>query len=228
MMSTIANGPPPPALLQAALFDLSQTTSQVVLRRYTRGDLLYRQGEFATALYYITKGRVRTFVITLEGREKTLLIASAGDVLNDVAFYLGCEQQTSAGALDRGVEAYQIGQAGFERLLTAMPDMARFLLGSLAAKTSSLISDITNQSFHDVRSRVQLALIHLAKQHGVITPQGVRIELRITHETIASLVGANRSHVSTCLSALQHDGFYQVIDERIVLAPWVVGQRLPP
>jgi len=227
-MSVIPNDPLSPRSLQAALLGLSQTSGQVVLGCYTRGDLLYRQGELAAALFYIVKGRVRTFVMAPDGREKTFLIVCPGNLLNDVAFYLESEQQTSAEALDLCVEAYRIDKAGFEHLLEEIPGVAHFLLSSLAVKTSSLIDDMTSQSFQDVRGRVQLTLIRLAEQHGVVTPQGIRIELRITHEAIANMVGANRAHVSACLSALQQDGFYQVVDQRIVLAPWAIGQLLPP
>ena len=214
--------------MRTTLSDLSRATSEVQLRRYLRGEILYHQGEPAAALYYLTKGRVRTYVVTQVGREKTLLIVGPGDFLNDVAFFLQREQPTTAEALDRHVEAYRMGQAAIDHLLESVPGMARFLLESLARKASVLIDDLGGRSFQDVRSRVQLALIELAQQHGVAVPDGIRIELRITHEALASLVGANRSHVSTCLSALQHEGFYQVIDQRIVLAPWAIGQQLPP
>lgn len=227
-MDSVTDIPRPPESLRTTLSDLSKATSEIQLRRYARGEILYQQGEPAAVLYYLIKGRARTFVVTQDGREKTLLIIGPGDFLNDAAFFLQREQPTTAEALDRYVEAYRMSQGAVNCLLESVPGMARFLLESLARKTSLLIGDLADQSFQDVRGRVQLALIQLAQQHGIAVADGIRIELRVTHEVIASLVGANRSHVSTCLSALQHEGFYQVIDQRIVLAPWAIGQQLPP
>jgi len=214
--------------LQAALDEIPRSPDYVLLKRFDLGDCLYRQGEVATHLFYIVKGRVRTYVLSPDGKEKTFFIVGAGDVLNDADFYLQRPHTTTAEAFERQVEVYQIGRAGFDLIVQQHPELNQFLLTNLAAKTNWLAEEIMRQSFHDVRGRVQLTLIQLAQQHGVLTAHGLAIDLRITHETIARLVGANRVTVSACLSDLQRDGFYQVIDQRIVLAPWAIGQMLPP
>lgn len=224
--------PPPstasPADLQAVLAELPRSPDYVLLKHFDLGECVYRQGEAATHLFYILKGRVRTYVLSPDGKEKTFFIVGAGDVLNDADFYVQRPHATNAEAFERRVEVYQIGRAGFELIVQQHPELNQFLLSNLAAKANWLAEEIMRQSFHDVRGRVQLTLIQLAQQHGMLTAHGLAIDLRITHETIARLVGANRVTVSACLSDLQRDGFYQVIDQRIVLAPWAIGQTLPP
>ncbi|MDY7042458.1 MAG: Crp/Fnr family transcriptional regulator [Chloroflexota bacterium] len=199
-----------------------------MLRSYARGDVIYTQDEPASQLFYIIEGRVRIYILSPDGRERTFLIVGAGDLLGDVSFYLDSKTLANAEAFDKIVYTYQIAREGFDLLLDESPELSRTLLASLAQKTRWLAQEIADQSFHDVRGRVQVALIRLAGQHGTLTKQGITIDMRITHDELAKLVGANRATVSACLSELQRDGFYQVVDQRIVLAPWAAGQLLPP
>jgi CRP/FNR family cyclic AMP-dependent transcriptional regulator len=218
----------PADTLPALLAELARTPEYVVLRHYAQGDLLYRQGEVNPYLFYDVKGRVRIYVLSPDGHERSLFILGAGDLLNDVAFYLRSEQPASAEAFESCVEAYEISQVGFERALAAAPCFAHFFLTGLARKTLLLTQELISSSFQDVQGRVQLTLIRLANHHGIVTPQGIAIGMRVTHEEIAKLVGANRGTVSTCMSELQRQGFYRVVDQRIVLASWAMGQVLPP
>jgi len=214
--------------LQRALEALASRAAGVSRRRFGRGEMLYCQDDPAGCFFFLSAGRARTFVLSPEGREKTLLIAGAGDLVGDVPFYLGCPHLESAEAFGAEVEAYQIDSSGLGELLDRHPSLARALLANLAARARLLAQELVSQSFEGVRGQLQLALLQLAGKYGRVTSAGVAIDMRLTHEELAKLVGANRATVSACLSQLQREGFCRVIDQRIVLAPWAAGQLLPP
>ncbi len=214
--------------LESALEALARRETGVARRRYARGELLYRQDEPADCFFYLRRGRARTFVLSPEGREKTLLIIDAGDLLGDVSFYLECPRLESAEAFGAEVYAYQVGGAGLEYLLDHHSALARVLLVNLSARARLIVQELVSQSFQDVRGQVQVTLVHLAGKYGRVTPEGVAIDMRLTHEELAKIVGASRATVSACLSQLQREGFYRVVEQRIVLAPWAAGQILPP
>lgn len=214
--------------LDATLAHLSRASDCVVLRHYARGDVLYRQDEPASHMFYIVKGMVRTYILSPDGRERTFLIVRSGDLLGDAPFYLESKHLANAAAFGGEVGAYRIAREGFDCLLRADSELVRMLLANLAQRAYLLAQGVASQSFQDVRGRVQVALVQLAGQHGIVTREGIVIDMRITHEELARLVSANRATVSACLSRLQRDGFFRVIDQRIVLAPWAAGQLLPP
>jgi CRP/FNR family transcriptional regulator, cyclic AMP receptor protein len=57
-----------------------------------------------------------------------------------------------------------------------------------------------------VDQRLLAALWHLASNWGRVTPDGVRIPFRLTHELLAEIVGARRPSVTIALSTLQQQG----------------------
>jgi CRP/FNR family transcriptional regulator, cyclic AMP receptor protein len=67
----------------------------------------------------------------------------------------------------------------------------------------------------DLRLLVLLRI--LADRWGKVSPDGIRLELRLTHETLARLAGAQRPSVSTALGRLQHDGLLTMEHRTFVL-----------
>lgn len=53
-----------------------------------------------------------------------------------------------------------------------------------------------------VDDRLLLVLWHFADRWGRVTPEGVRIDVRLTHDLLASVVGARRPSVTTALRRL--------------------------
>jgi CRP/FNR family transcriptional regulator len=217
----------PPSL--GAALDLLRDAIPGLLRRdFGAGDFLYRQEEPADRLFYVQSGHVRVFLLSTDGRERTLRILGPGELAGDYAFYLRRNHNAFAQAFDGPVTAYQISRPAYEALLQARPELYPTLLKIIAHTTFVLTETIEGQTFKDLRERVQRALLRAAGRYGTVGPDGVVINIHLTHETIASVVGATRTRVSVCLSELQHEGFYRVVDQRIVLSSWAAGLILPP
>ena len=54
--------------------------------------------------------------------------------------------------------------------------------------------------------RVLLLLWHLADRWGQVSREGTRLNLDLTHELIARMVGAHRTSVTLALRKLAHEG----------------------
>jgi CRP/FNR family cyclic AMP-dependent transcriptional regulator len=57
-----------------------------------------------------------------------------------------------------------------------------------------------------VEDRLMLLMWHLARRWGRVTPDGVRLELPLTHAVLGKLVGAHRPSVTTALGSLVDRG----------------------
>jgi CRP/FNR family cyclic AMP-dependent transcriptional regulator len=54
--------------------------------------------------------------------------------------------------------------------------------------------------------RIWLLFWELADRHGKVHPDGIHLELRLTHELISNLVAGRRPSVSSALGRLAEDG----------------------
>jgi CRP/FNR family transcriptional regulator, cyclic AMP receptor protein len=71
-----------------------------------------------------------------------------------------------------------------------------------------------------VEQRVLGLFWQLAERWGTVRPEGIAIELALTHELIGQLIGARRPTVSLALRPLAHDGLL----ERTATGGWLLAQ----
>src|ERR671933_1579677 len=93
-----------------------------------------------------------------------------------------------------------------DRVFT-VPEAAVALFDALAAtlrQKHQTIATIAN--LHHV-DRVRDKLIQLARDHGRVGPDGVRLDFPLTHELLAQMTGSARETVTRALEELQDEGF---------------------
>jgi CRP/FNR family transcriptional regulator, cyclic AMP receptor protein len=92
------------------------------------------------------------------------------------------------------------------QLLSEWPSVLAVLMQRMAERSAR--QAVVQAICHNprVEARLRGVLWHLADRWGRVTPAGVVLPLRLTHEALAHLVGAQRPTVSTALKALHDAG----------------------
>ncbi|HEY3153135.1 MAG TPA: Crp/Fnr family transcriptional regulator [Candidatus Binatia bacterium] len=71
----------------------------------------------------------------------------------------------------------------------------------------------------DVRRRLAMELLNLADRFGAVDPRGISITLNLSHELLASIVGASRQRVTEYLNEFDRDRMIFRDGRRIIIAP---------
>jgi CRP/FNR family transcriptional regulator/CRP/FNR family cyclic AMP-dependent transcriptional regulator len=80
--------------------------------------------------------------------------------------------------------------------------------------TDAMIEDLL---FLDVHGRVAKKLLDLAELHGVRTPDGIRIEMKLTQTDLAALVGASRESVNKVIGYFVDKNFISSEKRKITI-----------
>jgi len=86
------------------------------------------------------------------------------------------------------------------------PEVATAIAGRAVRRVRNLAVEMAIVHYPDVRRRLLLVLWHLADRWGQVTPEGVRIPLRLRHQLLADLVAARRPSVTSALTQLTNEG----------------------
>jgi hypothetical protein len=105
-------------------------------------------------------------------------------------------ERTRLAVLDR---AFAVRAAPF-------PEVATAITGRAMRRVRSLAVEMAIVHYPEVRRRLLLVLWHLADRWGQVTPEGVRIPLRLRHQLLAELVAARRPSVTSALTQLSNEG----------------------
>ena len=94
----------------------------------------------------------------------------------------------------------------FTRLLAQWPAAVEAVLRGASNRAHSLAITMAVSNLRRVDARLLVLLWYLADRWGRVTPEGVVVPVRLTHETLARLVGAQRPSVTTALRQLDEEG----------------------
>jgi CRP/FNR family cyclic AMP-dependent transcriptional regulator len=77
--------------------------------------------------------------------------------------------------------------------------MSRYLMQALARYVLQVDESLAEIAFLDIGGRVARKLLDLSESHGLKTPDGIRIDVRLSQRTLASMVSASRENVNRAL-----------------------------
>jgi CRP-like cAMP-binding protein len=94
----------------------------------------------------------------------------------------------------------------FAAAVAPWPEIAGALMGRALRRARLLSFRLAIVELRHVDLRVLLLLWHLADRWGRVRPEGVRLDLRLTHELLAHMVGAHRTSVTLAVRKLREEG----------------------
>jgi CRP/FNR family transcriptional regulator, cyclic AMP receptor protein len=93
----------------------------------------------------------------------------------------------------------------FEALLRRHPGLAYAVVQTLEDRQRKLVRRIEGLVFKDVRARVAETLLELVREHGHACAHGFAVDVRITQQDLADLVGASRQMVNRVIGELSRE-----------------------
>jgi CRP-like cAMP-binding protein len=168
---------------------------------------LYMQGEPATAVFFILDGFAKVSHLAEDGAEITTELLKGADIAGPLP-------QSAKSCHVHEDQARAIGplvalRVDSSELFQAMQTNAQLVLLSVAYLTRSKQASqrrIVRAMTQPVSRRVTETLVELAHTFGARCPHGFSLEIKLTQEDIAGLIGASRSVVSTVLNELRSRG----------------------
>lgn len=179
-------------------------------RTYEKNTVLYTQGETAKEFFYLKKGRVRIFITSENGMEKTLATIGKGTVLGEAAFFDEKPRVSSAMTISKS-EIIAIHKEKLKEFIRSNPEIAMALLRMQAQTIRMLSAQVDSITFLQADSRIARFLLQSAVLHD-----GEWV-VQATHEEIASVIGTSRVTVSKIVNAFAEKGILRTGYRKIIL-----------
>ena len=195
------------------LNDLAVVTRR---RAFHQGEIIFYRDDPGAMMFVIKTGRVRIFLSSPEGQEVALAVFGSGEAFGELALLDGQPRSASAVAIEP-TETYCIQRADFIAVATRRPRIALQMLATLSHRLRQTDAMVEDLLFLDVHGRVAKKLLELAETSGSRTPDGIRIEMRLTQSDLAAMVGASRESVNKVMSYLLDKQYVSVEKRKITV-----------
>jgi CRP/FNR family cyclic AMP-dependent transcriptional regulator len=186
-------------------------------RKFSRGEVVFHEGEAGDSLHRVTSGRFAARITTPLGDVATFSVHGPGEVFGLLAVLHPEARRTATVAALERAETLAIPKSAFMRLKAAHPAVAsaveQLLVEMLAASSSRLVEAL----YTPVHLRVRARLRELARIYGDSAAGPVTIPL--SQEDLAGLVGTTRETVNRVLHDEQERGAVTLARRSITITP---------
>ncbi len=184
-------------------------------KKYPKRSVIIHAGDPPDTLYYIIQGSVRVMIEDDHGHEIVLAYLNKGDFFGEMGLF-GTQQRSAMVVARENCELAEMSYTKFRNLAQKDPEILFKLSAQMAARLRRTSRKVINLAFLDVTGRIAHTLLELAKQPDAMThPEGMQI--RITRQEIAKIVGCSREMAGRVLKELEEQGLITAHGKTIVV-----------
>lgn len=167
-----------------------------------KGDVLFNQGDPADVLYYIKEGSLKLVKITEAGEEVIIQIVGSGEAIGETSLFRDNTFTPLSAIAFEDTKICSLSRHSFEQVIMSDPKIAFQIIKALGERLDDTWEKITQLNTQTTQEKVISLFVRLAQEHGVPCKEGTLINLCLTQQDIASMIGASRVMVSQVIQEL--------------------------
>lgn len=183
---------------------VEQVTKNHRVKHYTLREHVFREGDAPIFLYFLNKGKVKTFKMNEDGKEYITGLYNAGDFFGYTALLEHDNYTDSAQVID-DAEVLLIPKDDFYHLMGSNPEVISSFIKLLADNILQKEEQLIELAYSSVRKRVASALVQVYEKYN--TEHRDDFTISLGREDIASIVGTATETVIRALSEFKEDGY---------------------
>lgn len=176
------------------------------MRPIKKGTILTSPDHPSESLFLLKKGQVRLYRMNGEGRQFTLDVLVDGNIFGETSSISLTDHQVYAEAM---TDSYvcTLSHEDFEEFIESNPKIALKLIDILSTRLKEVYSFSEKIALSDVKHRLLYLLMMLSEKTGRRKGEWQSIEMKLTHQDLANMIGSTRETTSSIISSLKKEGY---------------------
>ncbi|MTI48845.1 Crp/Fnr family transcriptional regulator [Sporosalibacterium faouarense] len=196
--------------------ELKEVTDLIIHKKYKKGQIICFEGDVSDRLYIISRGKIKVFKYTKEGKEQILYILSEGDFIGDLSLLKRSSFKFNAEALE-DVAVCTLGKNDFDNVLKENPEIALKILEVVHDRIMRLEDLIQSLSTNDIEARIASLLLSFIKDFGIVEEDNIVLNIPLSREDMANYIGVTRETISRKLSSMQDEGTIELSGNKKII-----------
>lgn len=185
-------------------------------RKYKKGEYIFFEGEAGDKFFIIKEGQVKLTKMIKNGDEQILNIFSDNDIIAEiVAFDKGSYPASAVTMTDSKLIVFD--QSELENLILKHPSIGLKLLREMSGRLRRAQQNVRDLALKDSSARVAGLLLFLAKKYGEEKNGNIVLDISLTQQELASMIGSSRETVSRSLKEFESKGLIKTSRKKILI-----------
>ncbi len=195
--------------------EFNQLAHIFVARAYRKNQVIFLEEETGNYMYLVLSGKVKVAKAGAGGKETILAIHRTGDFFGEMSLLDGKTAPATVSAMEDS-KIISVSGTDFHKYLLSNQKVMLQIIQVLCARLRQ-VWQTQSLSSSTADARIRMGVYQLAKKHGIRDAHGTIIDLRITHQELAEMVGTSRETVTRVLTRLREQGVIEIDQRRITL-----------
>ena len=197
---------------------IARAAGAFCVRNYDRGETISGAADSDPRAYIMVDGVARSVRINSDGRCLTSGLIESGMVFGNLPFGEDARTEQVEALVD--CDVLRASTADIEALASVDPIVARNLARSNGQRLRGAEQRLAALAFQPVPARLAGVVIELADHFGKVTPEGVRIDVRLTHGALAEMTGTTRETLTKVSGWLRSEDIASIEHRMIWVSDW--------
>ena len=196
--------------------ELAILTANMTTQVYNKGEIIFREGAYATGIFFIRDGKAKKYKVDKEGKEQIIYVANTGEILGYHAL-LAEEHYPDSAAVLEDSEISFIPKEDFFEVLEKSKVLSQRLLKTLSHEFFVLANCIALFAQRSVRERLAMQLVLMREKYKQNFTPGMEVEINMSRDDLANLVGTARENVIRILTEFKESGILETKGRKIIV-----------
>ena len=197
--------------------DLKEITPYIASVSFKKREVIFSEGDPSEWFYLVVEGKVKITKLSQDGKEIILEIIPPLDFFGGLAVLRGFPYPANAIAME-DTKLLRISRSNILRILDRFPNLMYCMALQLGERMKGSHETLKNIALERVESRIASLLLKLSDKAGSKTGDGIVIDIKLTKQDIAEMVGTTVETSIRTMSKLKKMNVVAEREGRIVIS----------
>ena len=202
---------------QLSASDIAELESQSRMRKLKKGDPVYLPHEEADGVLLVVQGRVKICHATPDGKQSILGFVDTGEIFGELSL-LGNERRDEYVEATEKTSLVLLPKQALEQVIRKYPSIVLGVSKLIGLRRQRVEKRLRNLLFRSNRERVIHLLLELCEKYGLVGEEGISLNIRLSHQEMACIIGSTRETVTVVLGQLQKEGLLKISRRRVIIS----------
>lgn len=196
--------------------ELKEISHYLMPASFKKKEVIFSEGDPSEWLYIVTEGKVKITKLSHDGKEIILEVIHPMDFFGGLAVIRGFPYPANAVAME-DTKLLKISRSSLMRVLDRFPNLMYCMAQQVGERMKESHETLKNIALERVEARIASLLLKLSDKTGSKAAEGVVIDMKLTKQDIAEMVGTTVETSIRTMSKFKKMGIVSEKDGKIVV-----------
>lgn len=188
-----------------------------IQKHYKKDEVIFFEGEKGEGLYLIETGKVKLVKMTESGEELTLNIYRDNEVFAEIVIFDQGPYPATAIAMKDSV-INKIETKNLNSFIKKYPNISTKIMKIITKRLRRAQENARDLGLKNSKKRIASLLNYLAERHGIKENDKIKINISLTQQEIANMIGTTRETVSRTINSFKKEGYIKTDQKKTFIS----------